>query len=171
MLNSLMTLRHYRPSLDSVFCILGSSENAITESIAWVLSQCPTFLFAFLGKVAPGIKLGDVQIATQSFGTDRGFTDIEIYERRVMHVIVEAKKGWCLPQEGQFKRYLPRFSETQAPLKARFFVSMSEASDTYAGLYLPQSIVGVLLKHMNWHQTKCKHGVQFEETVGQAQGA
>jgi hypothetical protein len=129
-----MTLRHYRRNLDSVVCILGSSENAITESIAWVLSQCPTFLFALLGYVAPGIKLGEVQIATQSFGTDRGFTDIEIYERRVLHVILEAKKGWWLPQQGQFKRYLPRFLETRAPAKARFFVSMSEASEMYSGL-------------------------------------
>jgi hypothetical protein len=133
-----MTFRHYRRNLDSVFCILGSSENAITESIAWVLSQCPRFLFAFLEKVAPGIKFGEIQIGAQSFGTDRGFTDIEIYERRVMHVIVEAKRGWWLPEEGQFKRYLPRFLETQVPPRARYLVSMSEASDLYAGLHLAQ---------------------------------
>jgi hypothetical protein len=106
----------------------------------------------FLGEAGSAGKLGEVQVATQSFGDDRGFTDIEIYERRAVHVIVEAKKGWWLPQESQFRRYLPRFQEIQAPQHARFLISMSEASEEYAQLHLPPNIEGVPLKHMSWHQ-------------------
>jgi hypothetical protein len=135
-----------------VFCLLGDSENAITKSIAWTLSRCPTFLSTLLGKIAPKANLGDVQIATQTCGDDRGFTDIEIYENGVLHVIVEAKRGWWLPQESQFERYLPRFRKTLAPLHARFLISMSEASELYAGLRLPKSIKSVPLKHMSWRQ-------------------
>jgi len=159
-----MTLRHYRRELDSVFCILGNSENAITESIAWVLSQCPTFLFTFLHTLTPDMKVGALQVATQSFSGDRGFTDIEIYEDKVVHVIVEAKKGFWLPQENQFRRYLPRFQQTQAPPHGRFLVSMSEATEVYAGLHLPQDVDEVPLKHLSWRQTLRLVGDSYAKT-------
>jgi len=147
-----MTLRHYRRDLDSVFCILGTSENAITQSIAWTLSQCPKFLFTFLAELMPGSTLGELQVATQSFADDRGFTDIEIYEHGVLHVIVEAKKGWRLPQGSQLQRYVPRFEETSAPKGARLLISMSEASEVYASLHLPKAIGGVPVRHMSWRR-------------------
>lgn len=145
-----MALQHYDRKVSSVFSLLGDSENAITTSIAWSLSQCPVFLNLLVKGLGFQHETDDIQVATQSFGSDRGFTDIEIYEPGVMHIIVEAKRGWWLPDRDQFTRYMPRFQETRTPIAGRLLLSMGEASQTYANLNLPKHIRRVPVRHLSW---------------------
>src|SRR5438045_9568261 len=98
-------------------------------SLAWSLSQCPTLLLRFLRTLIPGHVIGQLDIHTQSFGDDGGFTDIELFEAGRLHVIIEAKKGWWLPTTKQFRRYMPRFAKKGAPRTMRFLMSMSDASE------------------------------------------
>lgn len=146
----LMTLNLHDREVNNVFSLLGDSENAITSSIAWTLSQCPVLLDDLCKKLALARPPLNIRVAAQSFGSDRGFTDIEIYETGAIHIIVEAKRGWWLPDQRQFKRYMPRFRESRTPYGKCLLVSMSEASQAFAKLHLPTKIDGIAVRHLSW---------------------
>jgi hypothetical protein len=139
-------LLHGRP-ITSVFELLGRSENDITYSIGWALTQSDAFLHEFLRRVIPGDRQNVVErIALQTRGAD-GITDMEITGPE-FHIIAEAKRGWHVPREGQFRRYLSHFERSGRPIQR--LVSLSECSDLYARTCLPPSINKVPIVHLGW---------------------
>lgn len=132
--------------VDSVFELLGSSENSITYSLGWALSRSPGLIDAvakWLGASASDFD----QIRLQEYGEDGGYTDIELLGPK-HHVIIEAKRGWWLPGASQFARYAWRF-EREGRL-CRRFVAMSDCTEEYAKLHLPTHESDIELYYLGW---------------------
>lgn len=146
-----MTLLRYSRLVESVFSLLGDDEKALTDTLAWVLDSCPTFRRAFLKSLTARAPQGDeLEVATQTHGEDAGFTDIEISGSNDLHLVIEAKRGWILPSVEQLRRYAKRLSRNGLPKQANILVSLSECSGTYAALFLPHKVRGILVRHLSW---------------------
>jgi hypothetical protein len=77
-----------------------------------------------------------------------GFTDFEIEIDNELYIIVEAKRGWKLPEQGQLRKYRKRFSEHR--YCKRLFLTLSECTQSYAQQELAKQIRGVPLRHLSW---------------------
>jgi hypothetical protein len=132
--------------LESVFELLGSKENSITYSVGWALANSSELLRAALAQLGlNGAEIEDVRL--QEYGKDGGFTDIELLGP-TSHVIMEAKRGWWLPNDLQWGRYAPRFEREKR--RNQRFVAMSDCSAGYASLHLPKHFGGVPLAYLGW---------------------
>ena len=148
-----MTLNRFARPVESVFSLIGEGERAITDSLAWVLDCCPTFRQSFLKKLTGSApKDVDLTVSTQTLGADAGFTDIEISGASALHLVLEAKHGWTLPDVKQLSRYAKRLNKNGLPTKRNLLVSASECSNAYAALHLPSSVRGISLKHVSWRE-------------------
>lgn len=129
--------------IDSVFQLLGEHENDISYSVAWALAQCPSFLHEFLRKVLD-LKTNsvDIEIRLQHHEGDGSITDIEIELVNEFYLIIEAKRGWNLPNLTQLEKYAkrPSFIKSKAPSKR--LVVLSECSQEYAALNLESKSIG-----------------------------
>lgn len=119
----------------SVFHLLGTKENSMTYSLAWVLSRSPHFLREYIGQIFPEVKdkvnPKNVVIHLQNYDeSDAGFTDIEIRQENLFEIIIEAKKGWNLPGEDQLRKYSRRLMKSNAVHKT--IVVLAEANKEYA---------------------------------------
>ena len=132
----------------TVFDLLGDKENDITFSIGWALAQCDGFLTLLLKRLFAEEDVGETQAVQLQQSGGSGFTDIEIITSHV-HVIVEAKRGWGLPEdiEQQITRYARRFTESSRHSR---LVVMSEAADYYALARLPQQVNGIPVHYLSW---------------------
>ena len=108
----------YGKKINTFFDILGSDEDDITKSIAWVLCNNKIFLVKLLDKLLPNSKynIDNVIISSQDMENntnpqdDNSRTDIQIYELGNFRIIIEAKKGWNLPNpKKQLKKYVKLF--------------------------------------------------------------
>jgi hypothetical protein len=131
----------------TVFDLLGTAENDLTAAYGWALSQVPALARALLADVY-GTDVGDAtSVSLQMFGVDKGFTDIEVNAENA-HLIIEAKVGWVVPQLSQLERYAPRVESLPGPL----ILSVSGCTAEFAALRLPQSVMGVPVRHRSWTQ-------------------
>ena len=107
-------LMAYGIEVSSIFQLIGNLENDITKSIAWALARCPEFLKAVIKEVISiDINPEKVSIKYQSFQKDKGITDLEITDLEItdnssFYIIIEAKRGWILPEKNQLKLYSER---------------------------------------------------------------
>lgn len=147
-------LKAYGNSVDSIFQLIGKSEDDITKSIAWVLCNCPAFLQNILRDLLNiSVSPDKVVICFQVDEKDKGRTDLEIYDNEQFHIIIEAKRGWDLPRSDQLTKYSQRISFVSRNVKHKAIVSMSDCSDVYANTYLPfKQINGIPVKHLSWRQ-------------------
>lgn len=146
------SLYAYHNEIKSVFQLIGTLENDITKSIAWVLSNCPMFLSNIVKEIT-GIDIDPsiVVIRYQKFEKNKGITDLEITDNDSFYIIIEAKRGWVLPDEDQLTLYSKRSNLLQSPAKFKNIVSMSECSDEYADVYLPiKESNGIPITHLSW---------------------
>jgi len=141
-------LRLHKRKLDSVFELLGYHEDDITYSIGWALSQSQKFLNIILDRMFPGIA--DYDIATirlQEHKKKRGRTDMEL-EGPDIHAIVEAKRGWWLPDEKQMNLYAGRLRDK----KRKALVVMAECSRQFAECHLPETLNGIPVRYLSWKE-------------------
>jgi len=138
---------HGRP-VRTVFDLLGDKENDITFSIGWALAQCEGFLTLLLKRLFADYDVGEIQAVQLQQSGSFGFTDIEIITDHV-HVIVEAKRGWILPDDigQQIAKYASRFS---ASSRHSLLVVMSEAAGYYATPRLPVGIGATPVQYLSW---------------------
>jgi hypothetical protein len=100
-------LRLHGNGVRTVFDLLGDKENDITYSLGWALSQSDRLAHALLRDLSDGADPGELQaVRLQESVAGGGWTDIEL-ESAAVHVIVEAKRGWGLPEDEQLARYAP----------------------------------------------------------------
>lgn len=135
------TIKLYGREISNVFQLLGTKENDITVSLAWVLSRCPAFLngvIQFICRVKE-IDFENVEIACQEYENNKGYTDIEIKDGKKFHIIIEAKRGWNLPGKEQITKYAKRKSFARSNVKHKIIVSLSECSPKYAAKWLPKA--------------------------------
>lgn len=132
----------------TVFDLLGDKENDITFSIGWALAQCEGFLTLLLKRLFADDDVGETQSVQLQQSGGSGFTDIEIITEHV-HVIVEAKRGWALPEsiEQQVTKYAQRFT---ASSRQGLLVVMSEGADYYATPRLPVRIGATPVQYLSW---------------------
>lgn len=142
----------HRRKVNSIFQLLGEHENDITYSMAWAFAQSPSFLQTFLQKVVGHeAKTDEVLIRLQQYERDRGITDIEIESPGEFYIIVEAKRGWNLPDCKQLETYANRksFKVSNAPFKR--LVVLSECRRDYAERHLEiREIAGVQVEPISW---------------------
>ena len=138
----------YGRQVRTIFDLLGDKENDITFSIGWALSQCDGFLTLLLKRLFADYDVGETQAVQLQQSGGSGFTDIEIITDHV-HVIVEAKRGWNLPDGigQQIAKYADRFSASSRQSR---LVVMSEGSDHYASPRLPQSVDVTQVSYLSW---------------------
>ena len=132
----------------TVFDLLGDKENDITFSIGWAFAQCDSFLRLFLKGLFADDDVGETQAVQLQQSGGSGFTDIEIITDHA-HVIVEAKRGWDLPEsiEQQITKYAQRFT---ASSRHGLLVVMSEGADYYAMPRLPVRIGTTPVQYLSW---------------------
>ena len=80
-----MVLRFFGREPKSVFGFLGQEENSATFSVGWALSKSPSFLAAFVRKLADGLCLDHESGKLQRHEVDGGFTDIELRCKGACH--------------------------------------------------------------------------------------
>jgi hypothetical protein len=147
-------LRLHNQPVESVFNLLGEKENAITFSLGWAFSKSPDFLKSFLKKTLPPhvrFDINDLEVVLQERKDKTGITDIEIREinGKNIHLIIEAKRGWTLPNQQQLEKYVPRIKLDNK--EAGMIVTMSESSESYArACHLPSEVKGIPVKHISW---------------------
>jgi len=118
----------YGRPVDTVFDLLGDRENDITYSVQGELA-------------ADSVRL-------QEGISGAGFTDIEILAGKgSVHVVIEAKRGYDLPQPAQLQKYATR---TQPP--PTVLVVCAEASADFVTGKLPDSVSGVPVLYRSWRE-------------------
>ena len=140
----------YNEHIETVFDLIGDSENDITKSIAWAFVKCPCLLervIDFLIHISVDAK--DIVIRYQEFEKGKGVTDLEITDNQKFYIIIEAKRGWSLPGKDQLKLYSERTAFINNPAKVKAIVSMSECTEEYAKKRLPM-IPGITILHLPW---------------------
>ena len=137
--------------LSTVFSLLGNKENDITYSVGWGLAQCAPFLTALMRSVFRGGDPGtQPTVRLQQHGEDGGYTDIEIDAER-FHLIIEAKRGWNLPEAKQLERYRSRLNRRNGK---NALVVLSECTSAYAKERLPTMIRNVPVFHRSWKEVR-----------------
>ncbi len=140
----------YGRQLKSVFELLGHREDDITSSIGWCLAHSSSFLTEFLIEaLGEAVDMSSVAIRLQEVLRQTGRTDIEI-SGAGFHIIIEAKRGWSLPGRNQLALYAKRLQIES--LRQYVIIVMSECSEEYAALHLPEDIKGIPVKFMNWQR-------------------
>jgi hypothetical protein len=135
--------RHGR-DVTSVFDLFGRDENDLTAALAFTLANSPALLglvLERLGMPAPG----EGTVLRLEERDERGRTDLEI-DTGTHLVIIEAKRGWLLPEDVQFEQYVHRVVARGAGC----LVSLSAASSEWAQQILPSEVAGVPLVHYPW---------------------
>lgn len=146
------SLTAHKKDIKSIFELMGSDENDITKSIAWVLYKCPSLLKILLQKLF-SIEIDPtlVIIHYQKYDSKKGITDLEITDNCNFFIIIEAKRGWILPSMEQLNKYAEREDFMKCNLTNKAIVSLSECSREYADCYLPKKTNNNLpIKHVSW---------------------
>jgi len=153
--------------ITSVFQLLGTQENDISKSIIWILKECPVVLNKFLTECCCVDYSGeDITIEYQHFEKVEGkytYTDIEIYNN-TFHIIIEAKRGWILPERRQLEIYSKKHSINESHARQKYIFTISECSKAYAQRYLPVSATdnGISVEHISWDEfeTICVNSIK-----------
>lgn len=96
-------------TVHTVFDLLGHKEDDMTYSVGWGLAQSHAFAHRLL-EDAYGTPMGSLTaIGLQQADKDTGRTDIEIESERA-HLVIEAKRGWTVPEPEQLQKYADRLN-------------------------------------------------------------
>jgi hypothetical protein len=139
----------YRQPVNTIFDLLGDKENDITYSVGWALSQSDNLVAALLtdvlGRKAP--PAAD-KVLLQEGISGAGYTDIEILAGEgLVHLIIEAKRGYNLPSTEQLTRY----AERSKPRPTAMLVT-AEAPPAYVQGRLPVEVAEVPVLYRSWRQ-------------------
>lgn len=145
-------LTSFGKNITSIFQLVGTLENDITKSIAWAFCKCPVFTKKIIYEMLKlDIAPGKVRIKYQEFEKNKGITDLEITDDDLFYIIIEAKRGWILPNSNQLTLYSKRKALVQSTAKKKAIISMSECSSVYANSYLPfKNVNGIPVVHLSW---------------------
>lgn len=139
----------YGRPVGTVFDLLGDKENDITYSLGWALAESQRLSSALLEDVlSPREELIADSVRLQEGIPGAGFTDIEVLAGGGdVHIVIEAKRGYDLPQQTQLEKYATR---TQPPPTA--LVVCAEASVDFVTGKLPPIVAGVPVLYRSWRE-------------------
>lgn len=136
-------LTRHGSDVTSVFDLLGRDENDLTAALAFTMANSSGLLDLVLRRLAT--PAGEGSVLRLEERDELGRTDLEI-DTGTHLVIIEAKRGWLLPEEVQFEKYAHRVIGRGAGC----LVSLSAASSEWARQVLPAKVAGVPLVHYPW---------------------
>jgi hypothetical protein len=139
--------------IETVFDLLGQKENDMTYALGWALAQSPQFL-AQLGKA---LSLGfseRVRIRLQHSQLSQSYTDVEIDDLGLCHIIIEAKRGFTLPSKEQLSKYAARLIDSPDKPKTRLLVVLAESDrqDVWLDQRIPKTVNGIAVNSVSWHR-------------------
>ena len=143
----------YEKEITNIFNLIGTQENDITKSIAWVMNTCPVFTQRLIKNILDIEINGNIIIKYQTPEKNKGITDLELFDEaeKELHIIIEANDGWKLPGEKQLEKYSERDSFVNSPASHKAIIAMSACNDDYAYLNLKkQTPNGTEIKHLSW---------------------
>ncbi len=142
--------------VSTVFNLLGSSENDMTYSLGWCLANVPEFLKE-LGKLLGSANLSqDALIKLQEYDRKTGITDIEIYSPGRAAWVIEAKRGFTVPKEGQLSKYAARLNNHKdaAAHKGLAVLAQSDRKEQWLSRQLCDDVDGIPVSGISWRQVK-----------------
>lgn len=136
--------------IETVFSLIGNDENSMTASLGWVLNKCP----ALLRKILENLNLKhnyETRIDLQRHSSGKGFTDIEIIRDSEFYVIVEAKKGFNVPNISQLEKYAERLHEKPENItKYLIVLAESDRNNEWLASNLPEEVFGIPIVPLSW---------------------
>lgn len=134
--------------LSTVFGASGIDENSATAALVWTLAQSPTFARALLEDLfGEQVDASELRVDMQRHEPGAGgFTDIELRTGSECHAIIEAKVGWVIPTESQFRLYAERID----PKASRLTKLVSLTAMNRRFVKLPRKLAGVPTTHRSW---------------------
>jgi hypothetical protein len=139
----------YGRPIGTVFDRLGHKENGITYSVGWAMAQSDEFAVTFIREVLPDLADVSIDIVQLQAGVPgAGITDIEIKANKSeIHLVIEAKRGYNLPEVAQLAKYA-----TRTDRRPDVLVVMAEASPDFVGGKLPAAVEGVPVRYRSWRR-------------------
>jgi hypothetical protein len=147
-------VRHNR-TVTTFFDLLGTSENDMTDALAFTLSRSPLFLRRVVSDLGCSDDFDDdhVLLSVQTRRACEGITDLEIQVGALFFAVLEAKRGASLPAAEQLGRYATVVA--RHPALTTRLVSVSNSSPESANACLESlSIPGVDHLHRSWRQLR-----------------
>lgn len=131
-----MPIYLHRKEISRVFDLLGDAENDMTYSLGWCLAQAPQFLEKFTSLI--GIKSISEHpiLRLQAWEPDSGITDLEIYSPGSAMAVVEAKRGFVVPDHGQLSKYVRRLVSHEDKGATKHLVVLTQ----YAAKYVTSAL-------------------------------
>jgi len=136
----------------SIFELLGDDENGLTYALGFILASNKELLRILVRRITgKDYDRKDYEIRLQEFGKkDRGFTDIELLIDKSLFMIIEAKRGWNLPQLEQLDKYSIRFNEYKS--YGQKLVVISECRKEYALKELNNFGLKFPIEYVSWQE-------------------
>lgn len=133
--------------IGTVFDLLGNKENDITYSVGWALSESEAFARLLLAHVLPATPVDSLDMVQLQEGlSGAGFTDIEVKANEgKLHLVIEAKRGYNLPDPSQLEKYAIRTKPQPTAL-----LVLAEASGEFVQERLPQLVAGTPVHYRSW---------------------
>lgn len=153
-------LTRYGNDVTSVFDLLGRDENDLTAALGFTLANSPELLDLVLRRLEVSAA-GEGTLLRLEERDEFGRTDLEI-DAGTHLVIIEAKRGWVLPEDFQFEKYAPRVAKRGAGC----LVSLSDASSEWARQTIPAEVSGVRVIHYPWDLMRQDLRVAQEQARG-----
>ena len=154
----MIQLKLHGRDVSNVFYLLGEGEDGMTRSLGWALKNSPSFLERICSKVKLGGDQGNLYVDLQRSRSGFGRTDVEITSAGAGKVIIEAKRGYSLPTEGQLSKYAEGQNTDKdagsSPLRSIVVLTAYPETVTYQDTRAPQAIGTTPIKYLSWHTVK-----------------
>ena len=153
------TLQLHGIAVTSVFDLLGKTENDMTYSLGWCLSQVPPFLDSVGALLdTPGLSDKNASISLQEYHAGTGITDIEIHAPGHLRWIIEAKRGFTVPSANQLRRYAEHLdakrAEDKAAVPALVVLAESDRKNEWLRRQLPSDVASIPVQSLSWGDIK-----------------
>jgi hypothetical protein len=141
-------LKRHTRRVESVFDLLGWQENDLTAALGFTLARSRRLLDRLLDVLGMTTALASVLVRMET-ADDAGRTDLEL-DTGDQLVVIEAKRGWRLPELSQLERYATRVNARGGGS----LVTLSDCSPVYAASQLPRAVNGAPVQHLPWAVVK-----------------
>ena len=157
--------------VNNIFCLVGSDENAVTKSLAFILNRNKKVLRELLKlvdlKYLSKADLRNTGVVVQAAAKGRReITDLEIECRDKFSVIIESKIGERRPDEGQLRKYAQRLLQRATREKRLVLLTEIDETNWYEHCFGSDGRFCGLSKreyiHLQWHQI---HDMMFQRLL------
>ena len=143
----------YGKPVETVFELLGSDEDAMTNSLGWALVNCERFRANFASLLNIHDEFSEnIQVRLQNYQNQKGFTDLEIFDPGSHHIIIEAKRGFAVPSIAQLEKYATRMDVNEEHNVHNLLVVLAESDsdEQWLGLQVPGTVNDIPVIAVSW---------------------